>query len=294
MFDVVSELGIANVSVAHVVARSGVSRRTFYELFKDREDCFLAAFDEAVRCASERVLPVYERAGRWRERVRAGLIALLQFLDGEPSMGRLMIVEALAAGPQAQDRRQRMLARVIEAVDAGRGESNAASSAPPLAAEGVVGAVFSVIHARMTERERGPLLDLTGSLMSMIVLPYLGAAAARKELERPLPAGKEDRRSAVSRDPLRGLDMRLTYRTVRVLLAIAANPEASNRRIADAAEVTDQGQMSKLLARLHHLGLIENVGTGSASRGEPNAWTLTERGREVEQTIHAQTERQPG
>jgi chromosome segregation and condensation protein ScpB len=82
--------------------------------------------------------------------------------------------------------------------------------------------------------------------------------------------------------------MRLTYRTVRVLIAVAANPGASNRRIAEAAGVADQGQISKLLTRLEHLGLIENVGEGSA-RGEPNAWNLTAKGAEVEHAIGAET-----
>jgi DNA-binding MarR family transcriptional regulator len=75
--------------------------------------------------------------------------------------------------------------------------------------------------------------------------------------------------------------MRLTYRTVRALMAIAEHPGSSNRVIANAAEVIDQGQMSKLLARLQQLGLIENTGGGSA-RGEPNAWTLTDKGWRVQ------------
>ena len=81
--------------------------------------------------------------------------------------------------------------------------------------------------------------------------------------------------------------MRLTYRTVRVLMAIAAHPGSSNRVIANAAEVTDQGQMSKLLARLHDIGLISNTG-GGAARGEPNAWTLTEKGWRVQGAIAEQ------
>jgi chromosome segregation and condensation protein ScpB len=85
-------------------------------------------------------------------------------------------------------------------------------------------------------------------------------------------------------DPLRDLDMRLTYRTVRVLVAVAAEPGASNRRIAEAAGVSDQGQISKLLARLQHLGLITNMGEGPA-KGEPNSWTLTDTGSQVEQAI---------
>ena len=74
--------------------------------------------------------------------------------------------------------------------------------------------------------------------------------------------------------------MRLTYRTLRVLAAIADHPRASNREIADGAEVADQGQISKLLSRLESLGLIHNHGAGQPS-GAPNAWNLTPRGEEI-------------
>jgi DNA-binding MarR family transcriptional regulator len=122
--------------------------------------------------------------------------------------------------------------------------------------------------------------------MSMIVLPYLGPAAARKELAKPVPQAPLATRH--EGNPLGGLEMRLTYRTVRVLMAIAAHPGSSNRIVADAAEVTDQGQMSKLLARLHDIDLVENTG-GGAARGEPNAWTLTEKGWRVQGVIAEQT-----
>jgi DNA-binding MarR family transcriptional regulator len=78
--------------------------------------------------------------------------------------------------------------------------------------------------------------------------------------------------------------MRLTYRTVRVLLAIAEHPGASNRRIADVSGVADQGQISKLLGRLQSLGLIRNDRAGPF-RGQPNIWSLTPRGEEIERTI---------
>jgi AcrR family transcriptional regulator len=296
MFDVVSERGAANASVAHVVARSGVSRRTFYELFEDREDCFLAAFDEAIAHASECVSDAYETQAHWRERIRVSLAALLQFLDDQPAMGRLLVVEVLGAGPRALERRARILERVVAAVDLGRAEAKPGKEPAPLAAEGVVGAVFSVIHTRMLDERSGPLLELTGALMGMIVLPYLGVAAAQKEVARPAPERDIAGRRAVE-DPLRDLEMRLTYRTVRVLMAVAAlgggGSGPSNREVAGAAGVSDQGQMSKLLARLQHLGLIDNVGSRSA-RGEPNAWILTSTGHRVERTIEAQAERPRG
>jgi hypothetical protein len=104
-----------------------------------------------------------------------------------------------------------------------------------------------------------PLTDLHAPLMSMIVLPYLGAQAARSELSRPpLDVRRERRPSVVTRatDPLEGLNMRLTYRTVRVLTVISEHPGASNREIAEGSGIVDQGQISKLLTRLSRLELI--------------------------------------
>src|SRR5579872_2292345 len=120
--DVVAERGVSNVTVAHVVARSRISRRTFYELFADREECLLAALDDAIERAADRVVPAYESGRGWVERVGLGLAALLSFLDAEPAVGRLLVVESLGAGPAALERRQRVLVQLIAVVDSGRGE----------------------------------------------------------------------------------------------------------------------------------------------------------------------------
>jgi hypothetical protein len=116
-------------------------------------------------------------------------------------MGRLLIVESLAAGPGALKRRQSVLARIIPILELGRTESKAAVlDPPPLTAEGILGGVLSVLHARLTEEDCGSLVYLVGPLMGMIVLPYLGPAAARKELERPAPK-RYVKRSVMRTDP---------------------------------------------------------------------------------------------
>jgi AcrR family transcriptional regulator len=305
MIDVVSERGRSGATVAHVVARSGVSRRTFYEVFADFEDCFLAALDQSVTHAREYVLAEYEPGQKWSNRIRVGLVGLLEFLEDEPAMGRLCIVETLGAGHKVDERRLSVLDTLIATVDEGRREARAAAALPALTSEGVVGGVLSVLHARLlphsgashdgraskagahTGKHRASLLELTGSLMGMIVLPFRGPAAAKKKGERAIPE-RRVRRQAASRDPLRDLEMRLTYRTVRVLLSIAAAPGASNREVGVAAGIEDPGQISKLLSRLDKLGLIENSGAGQV-RGAPNAWTLTEKGVEVEQLVAGPT-----
>jgi AcrR family transcriptional regulator/DNA-binding MarR family transcriptional regulator len=293
MAEVVRERGVGQATVAHVVARSGVSRRTFYELFADRDDCFRAALELAVARAGERVVPVYRATEGWRGQMRAGLAALLEFVEDEPDLSALCVVDALGAGPRALEDRARVVAVLIDAVDAGRVHARGSLRPTRVTAEGVVGALLAVLHARLVEgdfddapsRARPPLRSLLGALMATVVLPYLGPAAAAREAAKPAPARSGSTHSFG--DPLRDLEMRLTYRTVRVLLAIAANPGASNRRVADIAEVADQGQISKLLTRLEHLGLIVNA-CRTPARGEPNAWSLTPRGEEVEHAINRQ------
>ena len=288
MADVASERGAGAVTVAHVVARAGVSRRTFYDLFADREECFLAAFEEAIGRASRLVLEAYGRQASWRERTRAGLWTVLVWLDGEPALARLCVVESLAAGPRALERRAVVLRVLVSAVEEGRGDvPRRGTQPPPLTAEGVVGAVLSVIHTRLLEPRVKPLTGLLGELMSVIVLPYLGQSAAQKELHKPAPP-LSTKTSSAQCDPLDGLEMRITYRTVCVLMVIAASPDASNRTIATGAGISDQGQVSKLLRRLEHLGLVYNRGIGPV-KGAPNAWQLTARGRDVEQAIRVQT-----
>ena len=306
MFDVATQKGAANVSVAHVVERSGVSRRTFYEAFTDREDCFLAAFEDALAFASQRVLPAYEAERKWQERIRAGVVALLWFLDEEPVIGRLLVVESLVGGAKTLERRSEVLAQLTAATDEGRTpkgtltgaqavkHAKSASALPPLTAEGVVGGALSVIHTRLAQDDHEPLIELVNPLMSMIVLPYLGLAAARRELERSVePPARERQDSALLSDPFKEAGMRLTYRTVRVLMAIAElggrGTSPSNRLVADTAEIKDQGQVSKLLGRLERIGMVSNSGLGPG-QGAPNAWTLTANGRQLANSIRTHTE----
>jgi AcrR family transcriptional regulator/DNA-binding MarR family transcriptional regulator len=283
-FEGCAEQGAAGLSVADIVGRAGISRRTFYELFDDCESCLLAALDQAIVAASERVLEAYDPGAPWRTRMRASLTALLSYLDEQPEIARLLIVESLAAGPRAFERRAHAVAAAVAAIEGGREAARKGVEPPPLTAEGIAGGVLAVLHQRMLEGDRQPLTELLNPLMGMVVLPYLGAAAARAELEQPTP--KPPPRRSPGPESLASLDMRLTYRTIQVLRAIAEHPGTSNRQVGRVAGVDDPGQISKLLARLRKIGLIEN--TAPLVKGAPNAWALTGKGAEVQKTIAAQ------
>jgi AcrR family transcriptional regulator len=282
--------GYTGFSPVRITGRARVSRRTFYDLFENREDCFLALFDETVARAAQLAITAAAGERSWREQVRAGLSALLVFVGDEPVLGSLLIADALRAGPNVLARRASVLETLHTVIDKGRTQTNTGREPPPLTAEGTVGAVLAVLHARLIESDAPPPITLLNPLMSTIVLPYLGPAAAAKELQRPAPSmpPSPPTNGTIPRDALEGVEMRVTYRTLRVLATIAEKPGASNRQIADQAGVADQGQISKLLARLERLQLIHNAGEGQP-HGEPNAWTLTPRGTHVTHGICKQS-----
>ena len=82
--------------------------------------------------------------------------------------------------------------------------------------------------------------------------------------------------------------MPLGYRSSTVLAVIAAQPGQSNREVAEAAGMSDEGQISRLLARLQSLGLIQN--RGQWCPGQRHSWRLTTRGRRA---VQASTAAQP-
>jgi AcrR family transcriptional regulator len=295
----VDELGYADTTVADITGRARVSRRTFYELFSNREECLAGVFEDVVALVEGELAAAGLDGLVWRERVRGGLWAILSFLDREPVLARVCVVQALRGGAGVLARREELLAGLARVVDEGRLVGARGAGCSELTAEGVVGAAFAIVHGRLLRGERGPLAGLLGELMGMIVLPYLGVAAARHEQARPVPASS--RRAAggpgasgpAVGDPLEGVPMRLTYRTARVLEGVAERPGASNREVAERAGIHDPGQVSKLLRRLESLGLLANTGEGHA-KGEPNAWGLTAKGQRVAQSIriHAPGERE--
>jgi AcrR family transcriptional regulator len=287
-------MGYADVSVAHIAARARVSRRTFYDLFASREECLLAVLQDAAERVRSEILAEDLTGLVWRERVREGLLRILSFLDREPVLARVCVVSALQGGTGVLVWREELFAELTQVLDQGRQDSARSRECTVLTAEGLVGATFAILHARLLAKPRdSSLRDLLGELMSLIVLPYQGPAVARQERRRSAPSLAMTEHEVVGsargmlgrEDPLRGVPMRLTYRTARVLQAAAGLPGESNRRIGEEADMHDQGQISKLLARLQRLGLLANTG-GGHTRGEPNAWRLTPLGESVIQQLN--------
>ena len=266
-----------------VITSCNISEHAFYGVFDDGRECLLAAFDQGVARVSRIVVEEAQCAKGWHERVRAALSTLLVFLDEEPGWARLLLGESPVDAGAESDRRQQtiqMLARAL--VTETRAEEHNSEwfvPWPELTAELVVGGVLSVLRKRVLDGAQEPFVELAPSLMAFIMAQYPGASANRNAAQT---ADANDAESRLQPGPLR-----VTYRTTRVLKAIGDSPGLSNRDIADAAGLTDEGQTSRLLRRLEGRGLVQNVGLGHA-HGGPNAWLLTTYGdRVLDATRHS-------
>jgi AcrR family transcriptional regulator len=115
MASAVARKGYAGTTVADVVAGAGVSRKTFYEHFRDKEECFLAAFDTGVDLLLDAIVAA-ESPGdpTWLELTRARVRAYLDALASQPDFARTFLIEVFAAGPQALERRAEVLRRFAQ------------------------------------------------------------------------------------------------------------------------------------------------------------------------------------
>ena len=111
MIGAVGEKGYAATTVADVIARAGVSRKTFYEHYADTQECFLATYDTIARAGVRRMSRAYQAAAGWPDRVAAAIRALFESSIENPDALRLLMIEIAAVGPAGIERRERMMAQ---------------------------------------------------------------------------------------------------------------------------------------------------------------------------------------
>lgn len=288
MVEVVAERGFASASITLVLERAKVSRRAFDELFEGPEDCFVAILDHGLERAVALITSAFAREDTWWGGVRSGLASLLVFLDSEPSLAWVWLVESLAAGSWALRHRERNLAVLCSRMLASLPSSDRCST-PPLAAQGAIASVLGIVHAHLVTDAPDPLLTLLGPLMGVIAAPYLGAASVQREilsgetLAAAIQAGEQ--LYALPEQPAELLlEIPATllnpnaHRARECLLFVADRPGSNNRQVAIGIGVAHQGQISTLLARLDALGLLAKRAEGA---GYPTTWCLTPYGERV-------------
>ncbi|HYI80752.1 MAG TPA: TetR/AcrR family transcriptional regulator [Thermoleophilaceae bacterium] len=151
---VVAEIGYQDATIRKVLDRARISRITFYELFDNKEQCFLAAYDDALRQVFARVERACdaEALAPPAQRLDAALDALLGFLAEEPDVARLCVVEVLAAGPAGRERRAATMDRFAAMMESFLAEARPDRDLGPIAARALVGGAEEVIFGAL---ERG-------------------------------------------------------------------------------------------------------------------------------------------
>ena len=180
--EAVAENGYAGTTIAHITRHAAVSRRTFYEHFNSKDECFVAAYEMVMSELNQRVGSAFEQEEEWPQAVRAGLAAMLEFLTSEPHLARLSMVEALVAGPVVVERYDAAIQSLVPYFAAGR-EGRSAEVLAGLSStteEALVGGIVSLISRRIFADRAGELEALLPDLVEFALTPYLGSTEAAK------------------------------------------------------------------------------------------------------------------
>jgi len=166
MAETVARRGYAATPVAEVLKAAGVSRRTFYEQFADKEDCFLAAYEAFTARCAERVAASCRAAGEaWEESLADVYGALLRTLAAEPAFAHLAVVEVLAAGPRALARRDAALRRLARFIDAMHERADGVARPPRLVGQAIVGGMHELVYSQIVRGETERLPELVDDLL---------------------------------------------------------------------------------------------------------------------------------
>jgi AcrR family transcriptional regulator len=188
MIDAVAEQGYGKTTVADVISRAGVSRKTFYRHFSNKQECFLATYDQISARAIRRMEQAYQDADGWPGRVEAAIRALFEAAIESPGAVRLVLIEINALGPAGIERWERSIVHyerfVHEALKLAPGEGAFSDAV----VKAVIGGLNRVLYRRVLRGERAELLAVIPDLVRWFTSYYPTPAAMLAELPSPKPA----------------------------------------------------------------------------------------------------------
>ena len=178
--EAIAEHGYSGTTIAHITRAAAVSRRTFYEHFSSKDECFVAAYDTVMTELRGHVGAAFDEVDDWPHAVRAGIAAMLGFLASEPNLARLCMVEALVAGPVVVERYDAAIQSFVPYFQEGREgrPPEVLSRLSPTTEEALVGGMVSLISRRIIAGKAEELEELLPDLVEFTLTPYVGSAEA--------------------------------------------------------------------------------------------------------------------
>ncbi len=276
MGELVAELGSTAIGVHHVCQRAGISRRTFYELYIDRDACLLetlgVAQDRLIDCVAEAA----DAAGdEWEDRAVAATRAAVGTLCADRVLGYLCVVAPLVAGNDALNRRR----ATIDTIGRLLGEPPSIGPAADIVLAAAIGGVWELLRRHLTDE--APQADLESAAIYGLLAPFIGRRRA------VIRAGAEGHNTAfVTRwtpshaGAFHQPGLLVTELTRQTLEYLHEHPDATNIAVARAVDVRHESQMSRHLGRLESAGVVVH-----RKEGRRNAWRLTEAGCEAARSL---------
>jgi AcrR family transcriptional regulator len=265
--------GYSAASVRCVSARAGVSRKTFYELFDNREACFLAALEQGFQRLHHALVACCAEQRTSARRVQAAAWEAICLMEDEPALTRMCVVEALAAGPVAIEARRRALDRLAVVVQDLSGADH------PGIARALLSTGLDRLHDELTRpAARIDREELYRAVAYPCLVLTVGAEIAATVAREP-PPQRSPRATALlvrSPAPASGRE-RLSPRLIRTLAFLDAHPGTGNVELQRELGIAHASQMSRYLHRLRGKGLV----IAGDRRGRRRAWSLTSAGQHL-------------
>jgi AcrR family transcriptional regulator len=277
MGELTAEVGASTVGVHHVCQRAGISRRTFYDVYVDRDACFLDAVGEAQSQLVAQVATAAAQAGtEWEDRVVAATRALVATLCVDRVLGHLCVVAPLAAGPDALALRRAAMDEIAKML----GRPPHVDVPADLVLAAALGGVWELLRHFLTDDVAEH--EVTTAAVYLLLAPFVGRRRAAIRAQDPGDAVAFVTRWTPSVAEADGPGLMLTELTRQTLQYLDAHPGATNVDVARAIDVRHESQMSRHLGRLESAGIVVR-----RKEGRSNAWRLTARGEEAARALPA-------
>jgi AcrR family transcriptional regulator len=276
MGELIAELGETAIGIHHVCQRAGVSRRTFYDLYVDRDACLLdtlgVAQDRLVGAVAEAVDAV---GSEWEDRAVAASRALVGVLCADRVLGHLCVIAPLAAGREALALRSAAMDEIGQLL----GDPPSVEPATDIVLAAAMGGVWELLRRHLCEAALQD--DLQAAATYGLLAPFIGR---RRAVIRASALGHPStfvtRWTPSDAGVNQQLGLLVTELTRQTLEYLDEHPDATNVAVARAVDVRHESQMSRHLARLQQAGVVR-----CHKSGRTNAWQLTPHGHEALQTV---------
>jgi len=174
----VSEHGYLAMNVEQVLVNAGVSRTTFYENFDNKRDCVIAAHEQAFSRLSSELVAACAREADWQAKLAAAVAAAIEFATRAPEEALLLVIDAVAADSILASRVMASNDFFVGLLRNGREECPGAAELPELTERALIGAMTSIVGAKLMSGQADRLIELEPQLVQLMLMPYVGVEEA--------------------------------------------------------------------------------------------------------------------